>query len=361
MRILLSGMVAGDPHQGGATWAVLQYARGLERLGHDVLIVEPVGPPGSRDPRIVAYFHGLGLERAALLTRGTRETVGLPYEALVAFDAELLLNISGMLADRSLTAPIGTRVFVDLDPVFNQIWHAQGLHPTLADHTHHVTVGARLATADLPSDRDWIPTLPPVVLADWPFAAALEHDAFTTVGQWRSYGSATWNGTSYGQRAHAVRRFLDLPVLTSQRLLPALAIHPDEVDDLQALAAHGWELADPADVARTPDDYRRFVAGSKGELGFAKAGYVDSRCGWFSDRSACYLASGRPVVAQDTGFGDALPTGDGLLTFDSGAEAASALEVVARDYDHHRLAARAVAEEHLDSDRVLTRLLEAVL
>lgn len=361
MRILLSGMVAGDPHQGGATWAVLQYARGLERLGHDVLIVEPVDPPETRDPRTDAYFRELELGRAALLVRGARETVGLGYESLAAFDAELLLNVSGMLADRELTAPITTRVFLDLDPAFNQIWHAQGYHPTLADHTHHATVGTRLSATDLPLDRDWIPTLPPVVLSDWPYAEVLERDAFTTVGHWRSYGSVTWNGITYGQRAHAVRRLLDLPALTPQRLLPALAIHDDEVDDLEALARHDWQLVEPAEVAPSPSDYHRFVSGSKGELGLAKAGYVDSRCGWFSDRSACYLASGRPVVAQDTGFSQALPVGEGLMTFATSTEAATALHEVAGTYDHHRRAARAIAEEYLDSDRVLTRLLEAVL
>jgi hypothetical protein len=358
VRIVVAGMLAGDPGQGGATWAVLQYLRGLERLGHEVLAVEPID---RRAPEVERYFDGLALRNAALLVCGTEETVGLPYDALAAFDAELLLNISGMLADRTLTAPIPTRVFLDLDPAFNQIWHAQGLHPTLADHTHHVTVGLRLAATDLPLDRHWIPTLPPVVLADWPYAEPLDLDAFTTVGHWRSYGSVTHNGTIYGQRAHSVRRLLDLPALTSQRLLPALAIHPDEVEDLEALATRGWQLAEPAGVARSPHDYHGFVAGSKGELGFAKAGYVDSRCGWFSDRSACYLASGRPVVTQDTGFGDVLPVGDGLLAFATSAEAAAALDAVADGYDHHRRAARALAEEHLDSARVLTRLLEAVL
>jgi hypothetical protein len=351
-------MLAGDPGQGGATWAVLQYVHGLRRLGHEVLVVEPVT---RRTPEVERYFDDLALDGAALLVRGTRETVGLQYEALAGFCADLLLNVSGMLDDPELVASVPTRVFLDLDPAFNQIWHAQGLHPTLPHHTRHVTVGVRLAGSALPLDREWIPTLPPVVLSHWPLAAAVETDAFTTVGHWRSYGSAEWDGTAYGQRAHAVRRLLDLPALTDQPLLPALAIHSDEVEDLRALRAHGWQLADPAQVAATPERYRRFVAGSRGEIGFAKAGYVDSRCGWFSDRSACYLASGRPVVAQDTGFDVALPVGEGLIAYSTGAQAAAALDAVAADYERHRRAARALAEEHLDSDRVLSRLLEAVL
>jgi hypothetical protein len=312
-------------------------------------------------PRTERYFTQLSLDGAALLVRGARQTVGMPYEALTGFRADLLLNVSGMLDDPALTGAIPKRVFLDLDPAFNQIWHAQGHHPTLADHTHHVTVGTCLPRAGLAPDREWIPTLPPVVLAEWPYALTLETDAFTTVGHWRSYGSATWNGRTYGQRAHSVRRLLDLPSLTRQRLLPALAIHPDEVADIDTLAAHGWQLADPAEVAGTPGRFRRFVAGSRGEIGFAKAGYVESRCGWFSDRSACYLAAGRPVVAQDTGFAAALPVGEGLLAYETSAQAAAALDTVAGDYERHRRAARALAEEHLDSDRVLTSLLEAVL
>ncbi|HEX4805279.1 MAG TPA: hypothetical protein VFU94_05205, partial [Conexibacter sp.] len=340
MRILLAGMLAGTPGHGGATWAILQWLRGLERLGHELLVVEPVE---RIEPASAAYFDALGLERAALLRRGTRETHGLPYERLAGFGAELLLNMSGLLRDAELAAPIPVRAFVDLDPVFVQLWHAQGVEMGFDGHTHHVTVGLRLEDAGLPLDRRWIPTLPPVALADWPFAQEIEHDAFTTVGNWRSYGSVEHGGVRYGQKAHSVRRLLELPGLCPAPLLPALAIDPGEHDDLRALRAHGWPLADPAALAGTPDAYRRFVSGSKGELGLAKAGYVDARSGWFSDRSACYLAAGRPVVAQDTGFGRALPVGEGLLAFGDARGAARAIGRVCGDYERHRAAARALA------------------
>ena len=358
MRILLAGMLAGTPGHGGATWAVLQWVRGLERLGHEVLAVEPVE---RIEPASAAYFDALGLERGALLARGTRTTHGLPYERLAGFDAELLLNMSGLLRDPELTTPIAARAFVDLDPVFVQLWHAQGVELGLDAHTRHVTVGLDLARAGIPLDRDWIATPPPVSLDDWPFAEALAHDAFTTVGNWRSYGSVEHDGAHYGQKAHAVRRLLELPRLAPAPLLPALAIDPGEESDLHALRAHGWRLVDPAVVAATPEDYRRFVSGSKGEIGLAKAGYVDARCGWFSDRSACYLAAGRPVVAHDTGFGCALPVGEGLLTFGTAREAAGAIGRVCADYERHRAAARAIAEQHLDAGVVLDRLLERIL
>jgi hypothetical protein len=165
----------------------------------------------------------------------------------------------------------------------------------------------------------------------------------------------------YGQKAHSMRALFDLPGrVPAARFAPALAIHPAEEPDLRALEAGGWQLVDPASVAGTPDAYAAFVRGSWAELGVAKSGYVAARCGWFSDRSLCYLASGRPVLAQDTGWTADLPAGEGLLAFGTVEEAAAGVEALQSDYPRHRRAARAVAEEHFASDRVLGRLLEAL-
>ena len=149
-----------------------------------------------------------------------------------------------------------------------------------------------------------------------------------------------------------------MPKLAGSRFQVALGIHPDEQRDLEALRANGWELVDPVRAACTPDRYAEFIRASKAEIGIAKSGYVASRCGWFSDRSACYLASGRPVVAQETGFARFLPTGEGLLAFESLEDAVACVEEVERDYPRHSSAARAIAEQHLDSDRVLSSLIE---
>jgi hypothetical protein len=229
-------------------------------------------------------------------------------------------------------------------------------------HTHFATVGQCLGQGDCPipdCGRDWISTLPPVALEHWPAESAPpRYDAFTSVGHWRSYGSIEYDGILYGQRAHSLRELIELPRLSGSRFELALGIHPDETSDLEALDANDWELLDPYDVAGSPGDYAEFVRGSKAELSVAKSGYVASRSGWFSDRSACYLASGRPVVAQETGFSDFLPTGDGLLTFATAAEAADAVATVEADLGRHAAAARALAEEHLDARKVLTRLLD---
>lgn len=358
--ILFSGMLAGDPHQGGATWAVLQYLLGFRRLRHDVLFVEPIKPGGLRpagaalaDSASAAYFRQVardfGLEgRAALALDGTRDTVGLPYPELraAAGRADVLVNVSGMLADPDLTARVPVRVYLDLDPAFVQVWHAQGIDMRFDGHTHFVTVGQAVGRPDCPvptCGRDWITTLPPVVLSEWPPGDAVAHDGLTTVANWRGYGSVEHQGVFYGQKAHSLRRFIDLPTRTPERFLPALTIHPGEAKDLEALAANGWRLLDPAAVAGSPGAYREFVRGSKTEFGVAKAGYLASRCGWFSDRSACYLAAGRPVIAQDTGFGKALPAGEGLFAFATAGDALAAIDEMNRDYPRHRRAARARA------------------
>jgi hypothetical protein len=367
LRILLSGMVAGDPRQGGASWAVLQYVAGLEELGHEVMLVEPV-PAAALAPggAVIAYFEALPLleGRAALLAEGGEETAGVAYAQLLEFarGSDLLLNVSGMLADERLLEAVPVRAFLDLDPGFNQVWQATGTEMGFDRHTHCVSVGVRVGAEDCPIPtlgRSWIPTLPPVALAHWPAATeASARDAFTSVGHWRSYGSIEHEGVHYGQRAHSLRGLVELPRRSEARFELALGIHRDEVDDLRALRANGWNLLDPNRVAATPAAYADFVRGSKAELSIAKSGYVVSRSGWFSDRSAAYLASGRPVVAQDTGFGDSLPVGEGLLAFASITEAAAAIGEIESDPPRHGRAARDLAEQHLDARRVLPRLLE---
>jgi hypothetical protein len=299
--------------------------------------------------------------RGALLVAGTQQTVGLPYGQVADFarDADLLVNISGILTDERLTSHVHTRAYLDLDPAFNQLWATQGIDMKFSGHTHFVTVGQGIGTpgCDVPTcGLDWIPTVPPVVLDEWPFTDGGRR--YTTVGNWRGYGSVQHDGVHYGQKAHSMRELVSLSSRVDVDFLLALAIHPGESKDLDVLARNGWELADPAQVAATPSDYRQFVQGSRAELGVAKSGYVLSRSGWFSDRSTCYLASGKPVVAQQTGFTEFLPTGEGLFAFESVDDAAAAIEQIESDYGRHARAARELAAEHFDSDKVLTSLLD---
>lgn len=378
LTILLSGMIAADPHQGGATWAVLQYLLGLVRLGHDVYLVEPIRPDALRPAGALlhqstnaAYFRQIladfGREgKAALLLQGTRQTVGLPYDELRSLvrRADLLINISGMLTEEELIGRVPVRVYLDLDPAFVQLWHTvQGIDMRFAGHTHFVTVGTQLGRPDCPVSScglTWLPTLQPVVLEHWPVAGSTVYDGLTTVANWRGYGSIEHEGFFYGQKAHSWRPLIELPRQLRKRFLPALAIDAGEVRDLESLRANGWHLLDPSAVASTPQRYQQFVQGSWAEFGIAKSGYVVSRSGWFSDRSICYLASGRPVVAQETGFSNFLPTGTGLFAFRTIDDVVAAVEELDRDYDRHRRAARALAEDFFDSDRVLNRLLQSI-
>jgi len=353
VNVVVSGMVAGDPGQGGAAWAILQYVLGLRRLGHDVALVEPVA---ALTPQRVSAFRRITTRfelRGALVADGAT-----PPECR---NADVLLNVSGMWRGET-DAPV--RVYLDLDPAFNQLWaEVEGIDVGLDGHTHFATVGQHVGEpgCDVPTcGRTWIRTLPPVVLEHWPYATTHVRHSFTTIGNWRSYGSIEHGGRVYGQRAHSLRRLAGIASSSTHSFEVALAIHADEHEDLALLRRHGWRLVDPAFAASTPSAYRAFIRSSYAELSVAKSGYVESRCGWVSDRSVCYLASGRPVVALDTGLRDVLPVGEGLLVYTDEAEAVAAVDDVCARYVEHRTAARRLAEEHFDSDLVLTRLLDEV-
>jgi hypothetical protein len=359
-------MVGGDHRQGGASWAVLQYLLGLRRLGHDVWLIEPVDVLTSARANA---FEALAAEfdlGGALIERGSNRSVGLTRARTVDIcrHADVVLDVSGMLRDAAPIDDVPVRIYLDLDPGFNQLWNAvEGIDVGFEGHTHFVTVGQLLGdpACDIPTcGRMWITTLPPVVLEQWPYAATTHRWSFTTVGNWRSYGSIEYQGRRFGQRAHSMRQLVGIASSSMHRFEVALSIHDDEREDLALLQRHGWRLLDTDRASGTPSAYRRFIQSSYAEICIAKSGYVESRCGWFSDRSACYLASGRPVLAQDTRFAQSLPVGTGLLSFRGADEAIAAADDVCAHYEDHRTAARSIAEEHLDSDRVLKRLLEAV-
>ena len=375
---MVSGMVAGTPFHGGASWAVLQYVLGLRRMGHRVLLVEPVDGEAGGGPEVplsstssAAYFDEV-IQRfalqdsAALLRRGTRETVGVPYSELLQFcdGADLLLNLSGLLREDELLQGIQRRTYLDLDPAFTQLWHeVEGIDMGFDGHDRFVTVGLSVGRAGCPVPTcgiTWLPTLPPVVLDEWPASEDVRIPSFTTVANWRGYGSVEHEGVHYGQKAHALRELFPLPERSRASFTLALAIDAGEDEDLAALQTHGWSLVDPGEAARNPDRYAAFVRHSLAEFGVAKTGYTRSRCGWFSDRSACYLASGRPVLAQETGFETRLPVGEGLLSFGTLDDAVAAADRIQSDPDRHARAARELAEAWFDSRRVLTRLLDLV-
>ncbi len=363
MRILVAGRLACSPGQGGATWAVLQYVLGLAELGHDVLVVDPGPPAQGGDDYFDRIVESAGLVGRAALLAGPGHARGMAYGsvALWAAQADLLINLAGCLSDDRVLGGPRQRMYVDLDPAFTQLWHTTcGVDMGLSSHDVFVTVGQRIGHPDcgVPTcDVTWEHTLPPVVLSHWPVASAAPTLGVTTVANWRSYGSIEHNGVQYGQKVHSMRELMHLPSLVPELTLePAIAIDTAESADIEAMHRSGWQYLE-ANRAHDPGDFQRFVQDSAVEIGVAKSGYTLSRCGWFSDRSAAYLASGRPVVAQDTGWTVAITADSGLLPFTNAEGAASALRQVVSDYGRHARAARQLACELFDSHRVLTRLL----
>jgi hypothetical protein len=301
---------------------------------------------------------------SALICSDDGQVLGMTQDELLARaeHAQLLVNISGHLRWEPIVRRVAQRAFVDLDPGFTQIWHAQGDVDAagLVGHDLH-SVGMNVGGPHWPlpdNDVEWRPILQPVVLDRWPVADG-EFSRFTTVASWRgAFGATTWAGRTYGVKAHTFRRFAAVPRSVGVPFAIALDIHAADAADVERLEAGGWELLDPqtcGDVER----FRRFVQGSGAEFSTAQEMYVATRSGWFSDRSVRYLASGRPVLVQDTGFSEHLPVGAGLLTFDGPAAASRAARAIVEDYDAHRVAARRIAEQHFAPRQALAPLLEA--
>jgi hypothetical protein len=381
-KAILAGSLAQRPGRGGHAWVFLQYLLGLRRLGWDVLFLDELRPGMCRDESgrpcgfarswNVRYLSDVmrrfGLGEAFSLDYNRREAVaGLPRARVleIARRSALLINVMGFLSDTEVLAAVSRRVFLDIDPGFGQMWRELGQADVFAGHDAFVTVGRNIGRpgCNVPTcGLNWITTPPPVVLEHWPKAPLpATGGAFTSVVSWRgAFAPVEYRGATYGLRPHEFRRFVELPRRCDQPFELALDIHPDEQRDLALLDANGWSRAGPADVAGEPGTYRSYIAGSRAEFMVAKNMYVRSRGGWFSDRSVCYLASGRPVLAQDTGLAEHYPVGEGLLTFDSLDEAVAGVRAINCDYARHCKAAREVAEACFDSDIVLARLLGAL-
>jgi hypothetical protein len=381
---IVAGALANKPLSGGEAWVRLSWVLGLRRLGFDVYFVEQLMSDACVDrageaacfagSANHAYFEsvvgefGLG-GRAGLLCDGGVEWAGLGVEELaeIASRTDVLFNISGNLSIERLIGSARRTVYVDLDPGFTQAWHVDPAASfRLARHDCYVTVGLNVGagTCSIPDcGLAWIATLPPVVLDEWPRRSApVGPLRFTTVATWRSpFGSLEIGGRTMGLKHHQFRRFARLPERVDWAAFElALDIHEGDAADREMLLERGWALVEPHRVAATPEAFRSYLAASGAEFSVAQGVYVGGGSGWFSDRTAAYLACGRPVLVQDTGLAERLPLGQGLLTFRSLEDAVAGAGEINRDYAAHSAAARAFGEEHLDSDRVLGRLLDAI-
>jgi hypothetical protein len=365
--VVVAGALANKAGSGGEAWVRMSWVRGFEQLGLDVRFVEELA--GEKvEPVAVSWFADVttrfGLAGRATLLHAGEALVGPSRAELEALATDAtLVNISGHLQAPNLRKAFRRRVMVDLDPGFTQFWYDQGLAgANVKGHDLYFTVGGLIGTRGCPIPTEgieWHAVRPPVVLEDWPAMAPAELDRFTTVASWRGpFGPIEHGGRTYGVKVHEFRKFLDLPRRSRESFEVALDIHPADDEDLKALREHGWRIVDPRSVAGDPDAFRAYVQDSGAEFSVAQGVYVDTMCGWFSDRTTRYLASARPALVQDTGFARTLPVGDGLVAFGTLEEAVAGAADIADRYTEHCTEARRLAEEHLDATRVLARFCE---
>ena len=379
LRIIVTGLIAQYP-LGGVTWDYLQYVLGFARLGHDVYYIEdndqwPYNPTTDGKTKTCNFnvdylsevMARVGLEdRWAYRFAWKSQWFGMSEERRreVLGTADLLVNVSGTVDKLDEYSGVGRLAYIDTDPVFTQVKLARGNKylRTLVDQ-HHVlfSFGECLPGAAPDTGDDWIATRQPIVLTEWK-TDTRPRDAFTTVMTWVAYKALEFEGRAYGHKDVEFRRFLDLPARVEPTVLEVAANAGRGLKLPRELLIHkGWKLVEPQEVCPDMDGYRKYIQNSRAEWSVAKNGYVEGQSGWFSCRSACYLAAGRPVVVQETGFSRILPVGEGILTFTSLEEAAAAIDEVESNYERHAGAASAVAEACFDSDRVLTDLIDQAM
>lgn len=379
-RVVVAGYLVRNP-MGGYAWQVAHYLDGLRALGHDAWFYEDTScydlayNPLTNE-FATEYAHGVAATGAFLarvgfgdrwvfadVRRGTEHGPAAGRAAALLREADVVVDVAGI--NRITPAQRAGRptLYVDIDPAFTQIRAAAGdawMRGLLDDHQVLFTIGENIGTARsrVPTaGYTWHPTRCPVSLAFWEDAGP-PGAAYTTVGRWNESGrDLTWEGETYRWRKRTEwLRCLDLPERTGAAFEVAMDVG-NVPGDPAVLGAHGWRMADPRVVSGDPFVYRDYLQGSRGEFTVAKDVNVRLRSGWFSDRAACYLAAGRPVVLQDTAFGDVIPLGRGVHAFRQVEEAAEAIRAIEADYPRASAHAREVARECFAADRVLAALL----
>jgi hypothetical protein len=376
----VSGLAVTYPF-GGVFWDYMQYLLGFARLGHDVLYVEDTGR-WVYDPRAATFVEDAernvksfvdAIRMAAPMAadcwfvRDSRDrTYGRSWRDVAAFcrSADLFLNISGASIMRDEYFAARTVAYLDSDPMYTQATVARWKIDDVRKYHVFFTFAENIGAADCrvpEGGLQWIPTRQPIVLDCWRAASVppgSRRDVLTTIASWEpSERGPMIDGVAYRGKSVEFERFIDLPARSPLPLELALS-GPAPSGRLQN---RGWRLVDAYAVSSDPLTYRRYLASSWGEWSVAKHAYVASKSGWFSCRTACYLALAVPAVVQDTGFGIAIPTGHGVLSFTSLDEAAGAIESVLAAPRHHSTSALEIAREYFDSDRVLAHVLEQAL
>jgi hypothetical protein len=378
-KIVVLGMMSRHP-VAGIIWLTMQYLVGLERLGYETYYVESHGAT----PKMFMHDGDDGSVRAASFINDVmrrfdlgdrwafhalhsdRRCYGLSEFALYTLyrSAALLINLHGGTTPLPEHVETGRLIYLGTDPVLREVELHQGVQETVEFFQQHSVLFTWGENQGHPDCRvpvstrfPFVPTRQPVVMEAWS-ADGPERDVFTTVAGWQQlWREIELDGDVYHWSKHfEFLKFLELPAHTRQAL--ELALSGCDEADVRLLERHGWRVRDAVEVSSDLDVYRRYIVQSRAEFTVAKDQNVRLRSGWFSDRSASYLAAGRPVVTQDTGFGNILPTGTGLFGFLTLEEAATAVEAINSDYRRHSRGAVELARTYFDSDVVLGRLLK---
>ncbi|MES2307611.1 MAG: hypothetical protein V4507_02020 [Verrucomicrobiota bacterium] len=375
-KIVIGVGIAGHPiSAAGNTWAFLQWALGFKELGWDVFLVEEISASKCLDEKWDAVpfdqstnkkhwervIRDYGFEdHSCLLVDGESKEKA----KLLAFaqGADLFLNISGHFKNLEVLHLCRHRIYLDLDPAFTQIWsEVYSEDMNFAPHDLFFTVGPLLESGKARSPlagKKWLGTLPLVHLKSWPLIENLGN-RFTTMTHWYGYPPVEYLGEWYGNKSEEFEKIVSLP----SKIVAKLEIASDlgeETEEKRKFVAAGWSMSRAAAANVDLLTYQRYIQASRGEFSVAKNGYVRSHCGWFSDRSVCYLASGRPVVLQETGWSEFIPTGKGAFAFRSEEEARESLNQVESDFETHSKAARNLAEEYFDSSKVIQEMLRKI-
>jgi hypothetical protein len=284
----------------------------------------------------------------------------------LAAEADLLVNVTGHLTLEPIMSRVRRAIYLDFDPGYIQFWHAAGYtNLGLEGHDYYYTIGENIGTADCAIPTAGIPwrhTRQPIVLDQQPAFEAPSPLRFTTVASWRGgYGRVSYGGQTFGLKAHEFRKIVALPQRAGAAFELALEIYPGDDRDRVLLESHGWRIVDPRAVAADPPSFDRYIRASGAECSAAQGIYVETNSGWFSDRTARYLAWGKPALVQETGFSRQLPSGEGLIPFHTLDGAIDGAAAIARNYGRHARAARQLAQAYFDSDAVLGRFLDEVM
>jgi len=387
MRIVVTGLI-GQYALGGVVWDYLQYLLGFQELGHDVWYLEDTGMwPYNREREEicadcsdnVAHVQKIMEEFGfgdRWLYRNEPDGIfhgsgGTAHHAeSILREADVLVNVSGACWLREATFAIPRKIFIDGDPMFTQInlmrdKDGERLRRVLA-HDRHFTFGLNVGKTGclVPTcGLDWRPTVQPISIRHWENAdldqerVPASYGHWTTVMNWVSYPPVEFENERYGQKDIEFSKFLELPRLAGVPFLIAMGRGMGNQRPTQLLEEAGWKIREPLDVIPDHRAYKQFLAASRGEWSVAKHGYVAARTGWFSCRTACYLACGRPAVVQETGWSTHLPSGKGVIAFSTLEEAVDALRRIEADYETHCGAAREFVRTYFAANRVCDELL----